>query len=221
MSLIFLPGKHNVPEQTWLTGKGERKKIRLPDSSLVWLAPCSELKYQERKVVLSGEAFFEVATNAEHPFIIHTQSLTTKVLGTAFNIHAYPEDTLITVTLLNGSVLLKEGEKEQRLMPMQKGFFGKRSGYLSYVDDPDAALMLQRREGEIEYNNVKLGIIIEDMQRLFNVTIAIEEEAKDCLFYGRLKANEDIETFLAKLSRVIGVKVDTKGHKYFILKGKC
>lgn len=221
MSLIFLPGTRNVPEKKWLTGKGERKKIRLPDSSLVWLAPCSELTYNQREVQLSGEAFFEVAGNAQHPFIIHTQSLATKVLGTAFNIHAYPEDTIITVTLLNGSVLLKEGEKEQRLMPMQKGFFLKNSGNLSYVDDPDAALMLQRREGELEYNNVKLGIIMQDMERLFNVTITVEENAKDCLFYGRLNANEDIESFLAKLSRVVGVKVNTKGNKYLIQKGKC
>ena len=224
MSRIFLPGSRNIPEKALLTGKGERKKIRLPDSTLVWLAPCSELKYPEqfegdqRIVQLSGEAFFEVTTDAQHPFIIHTQSLTTKVLGTAFNIHAYPEDSLITVTLLNGSVMLNE---KQRLMPMQKGFFGKNSGSLSYVDDPDAALMLQRREGEMEYNNVKLGVIAKDLERLFNVTITIEENAKDCLFYGRIKANEDIEEFLTKLSRVVGVKINTKGNKYFIHKGKC
>ena len=224
MSRIFLPGNRHVPEKALLTGKGERKKIRLPDSTLVWLAPCSELKYPEqfegnqRIVQLSGEAFFEVTSDAQHPFIIHTQSLTTKVLGTAFNIHAYPEDTLITVTLLNGSVVLND---EQHLMPMQKGFFGKNSGSLSYVDDPDATLMLQRREGELEYNNVKLGVIAKDLERLFNVTITIEEDAKNCLFYGRIKANEDVDEFLTKLSRVVGVKVNTKGNKYFIHKGKC
>lgn len=224
MSRIFLPGSRNIPEKALLTGKGERKKIRLPDSTLVWLAPCSELKYPEqfegdqRIVQLSGEAFFEVSADAQHPFIIHTQSLTTKVLGTAFNIHAYPEDSLITVTLLNGSVMLNE---KQRLMPMQKGFFGKNSGTLSYVDDPDAALMLQRREGEMEYNNVKLGVIAKDLGRLFNVTITVEEDAKDCLFYGRIKANEDIEEFLTKLSRVVGVKVNANGNKYSIHKGKC
>jgi ferric-dicitrate binding protein FerR (iron transport regulator) len=224
MSRTFLPGTRNVPEKDLLTGKGERKKVRLPDSTLVWLAPCSELKYPEqfegdqRIVQLSGEAFFEVTSDAQHPFIIHTQSLTTKVLGTAFNIHAYPEDTLITVTLLNGSVVLND---KQHLMPMQKGFFGKNSGTLSYIDDPDAALMLQRREGELEYNNVKLGLIMKDLERLFNVTITIEEDAKDCLFYGRIKANEDIDTFLTKLSRVVGVKVNAKGNRYFIHKGKC
>lgn len=221
---IFLPATPDVRETTLLTGKGERKKIMLPDSTAVWLAPCSELKYPEqftgsqRIVQLSGEAFFEVATDAQHPFIIHTQSLTTKVLGTAFNIHAYPEDTLFTVTLLNGAVVLND---KQHLAPMQKGLFGKNSGTLSYVDDPDAALMLQRREGEIEYNNVKLGVIAKDLERLFNVTISIEEDAKDCLFYGRINANENIDNFLMKLSRVVGVKVRTEGNKYFINKGKC
>lgn len=227
MSRIFLPGSRNAPEKALLTGNGERKKIRLPDSTLVWLAPCSELKYPEsftgnlREVQLSGEAFFEVSSNAERPFIIHTQLLTTKVLGTAFNIHAYPEDTVITVTLLNGSVMLKEGEKEQRLQPMQKGFFLKNAGILSQVDDPDAALMLQRREGELEYNNVKLGIIMQDLERIFNVQITVDEDAKGCLFYGRLNAGENIDAFLAKLSRVLKVKVITKGNQYIIHKGKC
>lgn len=227
MSRIFLPGSRNAPEKILLTGNGERKKMRLPDSTLVWLAPCSELKYPEhftgdlREVQLSGEAFFEVATNAERPFIIHTQSLTTKVLGTAFNVHAYPEDTVITVTLLNGSVVLKEGEKEQRLLPMQKGFFLKNAGILTQADDPDAALMLQRREGKLEYNNVKLGIIVQDLERIFNVKIKVDEDAKGCLFYGRLNANENIETFLDKLSRVLKVKVNTEGNQYIIHKGKC
>lgn len=222
MSRIFLPGSRNAPEKILLTGNGERKKMRLPDSTLVWLAPCSELKYGGlREVHLSGEAFFEVAANADRPFIIHTQSLTTKVLGTAFNVHAYKEDTVITVTLLNGSVVLKEGEKEQRLLPMQKGFFLKNSGILTQADDPDAALMLKRREGELEYNNVKLGIIMQDLERIFNVRINVDEDAKGCLFYGRLNANENLKDFLDKLSRVLKVKVITEGNQYIIHKGKC
>lgn len=224
LSRTFMPATPEVQQTALLTGKGERKKITLPDSTKVWLAPCSELRYPEqftgdqRMVQLSGEAFFEVATDAQHPFIIHSQSLTTKVLGTAFNIHAYPEDTLFTVTLLNGAVILND---QQRLAPMQKGLFGKNSGTLSYVDDPDAALMLQRREGEMEYNNVKLGVIAKDLERLFHVTISIEESAKDCLFFGRINANENIDSFLLKLCRVVGVKVRTEGNKYFINKGKC
>ncbi len=138
MSRIFLPGTRNVPEKALLTGKGERKKIMLPDSTLVWLAPCSELKYPEQftegsahcaallgKPSLKSPAMHNILYHPAYTIINHCK----KALGTAFNIHAYPEDTNITVTLLNGSVCIKRsGNDEQRLMPAcRKGFFGKNS----------------------------------------------------------------------------------------------
>ena len=80
------------------TQPGSKSKIQLPDGSTVWLNAGSKLTYTKdfgkeiREVTLIGEAFFDVTKMKEKPFIIHTSSINIKVLGTAFNVKAYPED---------------------------------------------------------------------------------------------------------------------------------
>lgn len=90
--------------------KGQRSSHLLPDGTKVWLNVASQLVFPEefsdtlRKVKLTGEAFFEVAKNPEKPFVVETEGLTTLVLGTSFNVHAYPESPEIKVALLEGKV---------------------------------------------------------------------------------------------------------------------
>lgn len=92
------------------TPNGEKSAIILPDSSKVTLNANSKISYPRsfsgryREVYLSGEAFFDVTKNARQPFIIHTQKLTVKVLGTSFDVKAYPEDSVTETTLIRGSI---------------------------------------------------------------------------------------------------------------------
>lgn len=99
-------------------GKGTRKKIQLPDGTLVWLNAESSLSYdshladnKQRIVHLVGEAFFDVAHQQNKPFIVHTQQLSVKVLGTAFNVKAYEKDQGTEATLLRGSIELSMNDK--------------------------------------------------------------------------------------------------------------
>ncbi|WP_222537694.1 FecR family protein [Pedobacter polysacchareus] len=99
-------------------GKGTRKKIQLPDGTLVWLNAESSLSYdshladnKQRIVHLVGEAFFDVAHQKHRPFIVHTQQLSVKVLGTAFNVKAYEKDQGTEATLLRGSIELSMNDK--------------------------------------------------------------------------------------------------------------
>ena len=92
---------------------GSRKEARLPDGTRVWLNAGSRLRYDTgmnqqdmRSVELSGEAFFDVAKNKEHPFVIHTGKIAIRVLGTAFNVRAYPGERLTEATLMRGSIEL-------------------------------------------------------------------------------------------------------------------
>jgi transmembrane sensor len=102
-------GKHAVQSQV-TTKPGSKTHIQLPDGSTVWLNASSDLTYGEnfgrelREVNLTGEAFFDVAKDPEHPFIIHTKVVDVKVLGTAFNVRSYPNDANTETSVIRGRV---------------------------------------------------------------------------------------------------------------------
>jgi ferric-dicitrate binding protein FerR (iron transport regulator) len=95
----------------------QRQLINLPDGSTVILNQNSKLEYppdfssNTRDVYLNGEAFFDIKHNPSKPFIVHTGSISTKVLGTAFNIHAYRSQKFVEVTVTRGKVEVKSNEK--------------------------------------------------------------------------------------------------------------
>ena len=105
-----LPGR-NQSYNTLSTMKGEQYQVRLPDGSRVWLNAASSLRYpttfsaqQRRQVDLNGEAYFEVAKDKNHPFIVNAKGQQVEVLGTHFNINGYKDEALTKTTLLEGSV---------------------------------------------------------------------------------------------------------------------
>lgn len=109
--LWFGEQSENTTKQNIVSTKnGSRTKIELPDGSTVWLNAGSKLTYSDsfgkdlREIHLSGEAFFDVAKDAEHPFIIHANEIDIKVLGTAFNVRAYPDDKRTEATLIRGLI---------------------------------------------------------------------------------------------------------------------
>lgn len=224
--LLYKPATQQTA-QLVTTAYGERKKIQLPDGTMVWLGPASSFSYPEkftdgkREVSFEGEAFFEVAKNEGSPFFIHTGQLSTQVLGTSFNIHAYPDDADVKVTLLTGSVLLTQGTTQQKLRPMEQGVFNKESGTIRSFNYPDAATMLQRREGNMEYRNTTVAAIAKDLEHMFGVKITVDQTTSSCLFYGRLKAGESVDAFLNKLCIVVDSRLEKKGEQFIITQGSC
>lgn len=117
--------------------KGSRTRSILPDGTTVWLNAGSKLFYDEnftgpiRDVKLEGEAFFDVARDAKHPFVVHTSGIDIKVLGTIFNVKSYPEDKTVETTLYRGSVkVFREEESEEKaiqLRPNQKLILAKQA----------------------------------------------------------------------------------------------
>jgi ferric-dicitrate binding protein FerR (iron transport regulator) len=111
------------------TKPGSKSKVQLPDGTQVWLNADSKLTYKEhfegkyREVTLTGEAYFDVAEDKSRPFIIHTNSIDVKVLGTAFNVRSYPEDQTTETSLIRGSVeviLRNDSGKKIILKPNEK-----------------------------------------------------------------------------------------------------
>jgi transmembrane sensor len=113
-SIYFFNSKSTAPsakQNIVSTKNGSRSKIEMPDGTQVWLNADSRLTYDNstfgkniREVTLSGEAYFDVVKDKEHPFIIHTKAMDIKVLGTAFNVKAYPNDRKSEAALIHGSI---------------------------------------------------------------------------------------------------------------------
>ena len=110
------------------TRKGSKSKIILPDSTVVWLNADSRISYpdnfrgEKREVQLTGEAFFEVTKDANRPFIIHTNTIDIKVIGTVFNVRSYPEEATTETSLLTGEVevTVLNQDKKVILKPNEK-----------------------------------------------------------------------------------------------------
>jgi transmembrane sensor len=114
--------KANTYSNELLAKPGKKMRLLLPDGTQIWLNSDSKINYNKafdgktREVVLVGEAFFDVAKDKTRPFIIHTKAMDVKVLGTAFNVKAYPEDKTTETTLIHGSVEVTLNERQEKIM---------------------------------------------------------------------------------------------------------
>ena len=126
--------KRPVAYTTISTGYQQVRKLRLPDSSVVWLNSATHLSFPadfvtNREVRLSGEAFFEVQHDAAHPFVVLAGNTSTKVFGTSFNISAYPEAGELRISLKSGKVAIEYGDKVQKvLLPGELMIYDRESG---------------------------------------------------------------------------------------------
>ncbi|MFC4231958.1 FecR family protein [Parasediminibacterium paludis] len=115
--------KNKIIQSEVSTKSGSRSKVQLPDGSLVWLNSSSKLTYNNdhfgeaiREVTLSGEAFFDVVKNPLKPFIIHTNKMDIKVLGTAFNVKCYAGDKNSETSLIRGSIEVTLKDRQEKIM---------------------------------------------------------------------------------------------------------
>lgn len=109
--LIFSPfGNDTALKSQVVTKKGSKTMVKLPDGSSVWVNADSRLQYADnfkgklREVWLDGEAFFDVKKDPAHPFVIHTDKINIRVLGTSFNVKSYPKDRVIETSLIRGRI---------------------------------------------------------------------------------------------------------------------
>jgi transmembrane sensor len=226
--LINLLHPNSIQHQ--ITRLGERKEIQLPDGTHIWLAPGSDLTYptyfrgQAREVSIEeGEAFFEVAKDPRHPFIIHNNQLNTQVIGTSFNIKAYKTERDISVTVLTGEVAVTEVGKTNRiiLQPNQRALYDKEKTQLTREDYPEARQLMDRKDGIMEYREVALSDVMNDLSRQYNVKIEFIEHGKACLFTGGFNAKDDFNSAIKQISLAINITLKKNAETYTITDHGC
>lgn len=161
------------------TARREVKQLTLPDGTQVWLNTASSLRYQEdfgqkaRTVYLSGEAYFDVKQNEEQPFIIHTGNISTTVLGTAFNIRAYPGQQDVTVAVSSGKVRVQYGKEKTATLTGGQLVKVRPEGSSDAPRPIIASEAAPWKEGKMAYDGEKLADIISDLERTYDVRILI------------------------------------------------
>ncbi|WP_163323330.1 FecR family protein [Draconibacterium mangrovi] len=160
---------------------GVRTKFILPDGTTGFLNSGSTLEYpvlfaKNRNVKLSGEAYFEVAHDKAHPFVVKTSNLSTKVLGTQFNVIAYESENREEVVLQEGSVEVysNQGDKLETLQPDQKLVLNTETGQHN-KDNVEASQFVSWTEGKLVFRNESMELVIQRLARWYNVEIEVED----------------------------------------------
>ncbi|MBO9585067.1 MAG: DUF4974 domain-containing protein [Flavobacterium sp.] len=162
---------------------GKRFKLKLSDGTAVSLNSGTILRYPEqfglngnRNVYLTGEAFFEVAKDKSHPFIVHANQADIEVLGTTFNISAYPENPTVNSTLIEGSIQMSEALNSSNtilLKPNQMATWQNNSKKL-FVKEVDPMLYVAWTKGELTFKDTPFSTIAKMIQRTYDVEIINE-----------------------------------------------
>lgn len=201
------------------TRKGNKKEIRLPDNTRVWINSKSNLKYlpdfngKLREVWLEGEAFFEVAHDSTRQFIVHTKEFDVKVYGTSFNVFAYEEYSDKSYTLLEGSIRLTSNIgsafSELALTPGQQAKY--ESGQLA-ISEVDPLPEIAWKEGKFYFKEKGFPDICRQLEHAFNVTIHIEgENLKKSIYTGEFVHNENLTDILSIMSLDRRLEYERKG----------
>ncbi len=159
---------------------GKTYKIILSDGSIVHLNAGSTLKYptqfssnSNRTVFLTGEAFFEVTTDKSHPFIVNTGNTNVTVLGTKFNINAYPENNNLACVLVEGSVQLsnKNTSKTKLLKPNEKASWNIASTDFKISKVKSTNLYISWIDGKLDFESAQFSDISKKLERAYNIKI--------------------------------------------------
>jgi ferric-dicitrate binding protein FerR (iron transport regulator) len=161
---------------TLATGRGNQYQLILPDGSKVWLNAASSITYPtafvgaERKVSITGEAYFEIAKNEKAPFIVESKDVQIQVLGTHFNVNTYDDEDALKTTLLEGSI--KVGNSILR--PGQQAILSRDNTPIKLVDHPDIDEVMAWKNGAFKFNDATIESIMRQMARWYDVEVVYD-----------------------------------------------
>lgn len=214
-------------ENTIVTPKGGQYQVNLPDGTKVWLNAESSLKFPlqfkdgERVVSLIGEAYFEVAkkyrNGARLPFYVATANQRVEVLGTHFNVYAYPTDKNTKTTLLEGAVRVVSFGKQQ-ISYLKPGEQAVNNGSDTKVNVVDTEEAMAWKNGLFIFNGQNLNEIMKEVERWYNVEVVFKDEAlKKDVFNGSTSRFKNISELLEVLESTGSVHFKIEGRRVLVM----
>lgn len=205
--------ENTVQVHTLRIPRGGEYQIILSDSTRVWVNADSELQYpdrftgEQRKVVLKGEAYFEVAKDSLRPFYVEVGDMNVKVLGTSFNISAYPNSKRQT-TLVDGCVTINWNQQQVTLHPGQQATETTRELQVRQVNVSNYVGWIDRR---FVFKDKRLGEILEDLERWYDVEVFVtDDKIRDLHLTANFQKYEKIDKVLEIIEYAACVKFEIK-----------
>jgi len=199
--------------------KGEQRQITLEDGSQIYLGPDTRFRYpksfssEERKVYLEGEGYFVVEKNPERSFIVEMDDMEVKVLGTSFNVEAYPEDSKITLQLDEGSIKLtaSSSQKEYVMTPGEKLVYSRKDGN-SIISQTKNEPILKNWENQIfSFDNAPLRQVLEAIKHWHDVDFQTDTEDVWKYSYTFESGKNSLEEILSDMEKVSPVQFKREG----------
>jgi len=194
-----------------VTGKGERKEVKLPDGSTVWLNESSRMEYprhfaqhQRKVVLLDGEAYFDIKRDESKPFFVEASGTTTRVLGTAFNIRSYHFLKSILVTVTRGKVEVQKadgdsGPDKKILLPNEQVYYDVKTQEIKKVA-VNSANAVAWKEGRLLFDNESFANVIAILENKFDVKILAEESIREYHMSAEFASTDSLPRILDLLS---------------------
>lgn len=219
--------KNKIQNNTISTPSGGQWQIKLPDGTQVWLNALSSLTYptsfngkNERRITLSGEAYFEVSKNEQQPFIVETEKQDVKVLGTHFNVSAYADEPLVKTTLLEGSVQVTQAGNKATYI-LKPGEQSELSSVGIKIEEVDAEDAIAWKNGYFIFNNERQESIMQKIARWYDVEVTYaDSEAKNVTYLGTVSRFENVSQVLRKFQKTGEVRFEIDGRKIIVYKAK-
>ncbi len=202
------------------TEQGKLKQLTLPDGSKVWLNGNSSLKYSDefavRDVMLKGEAIFEVVKNAEKPFTVNSGDTRTRVLGTKFNVRAYPDEPEVVVTVESGKVEVAEQQGQKVLLTKGMAANYNRKGKALKKTDIASKNATSWQTKKLRFDNSSMLEVIESIEKHFKIDIGTpNERIQKCHFTGTFE-NPKFKELIEVIEFGLNVQISKAGKQYKI-----
>ncbi|HTE10766.1 MAG TPA: FecR domain-containing protein [Chitinophagaceae bacterium] len=216
---------NEVLYNTISTPRGGQYQVELADGTLVWLNAASSLHFptafagKERRVEITGEAYFEVAKNKDKPFIVVVNGAEIQVFGTHFNVMAYNDESELTTTLLEGSVKFVSGTATSMLEPGQQSQLSK-SGQLRLVSNVDLNAVVAWKNGLFHFENADIETVMKQLSRWYDIDLVYQD--KNGLDYQNKKMGDLLHADIPRNTRLTDVlkALEIAGGARFQVEGK-
>ena len=203
------------------TPNGGQYQLILSDGTKVWLNAASSLRYpvsfkaNERRVELTGEAYFEVTSNKKKPFRVFSKDMEVTVLGTHFNINAYSNEASAQTTLLEGSVRVNVQNNVSLLKPGQQARVFP-SHDIKVINDVETEAVIAWKNEKFQFVRADIKTVMRQIERWYDVTVEYDANISTH-FGGSISRNVNLDQVLNILQQTDKVKFEVKGNKVIVL----
>lgn len=202
---------------------GGQYQLRLQDGTKVWLNAASSIRFpatftgKERQVELSGEAYFDIAPDAKHPFVVKVNNMQVKVLGTKFNINAYPEENIIKTTLEEGRIKVENKNKEIMVTPGQQVRLNK-DGKMNLMPHADLEEAFAWKNGLFVFHEDALSDVMRKLSRWYDVQVEYtNNQLSENHFTGAIRRQVNLSEVLKMLELTGGAHFKIEGRKIIVM----